>query len=559
MNPNDYTSAFGNVSDPSDSFLKGFQGGFAINQLQAEQQQQQQAALAQQQQQQVIQALVNNPNASADDYAKAMVMVPGLSKPLEQAWSTKNTTQQQAELSDLAQWGAALQQQRPDLVAKAMNDKADAIENTNRGAPTPESQALRQHARDVLDNPDFAAVMIKAKLAANPSGKGLIDNIVALNKDARDQNESDAKVAGDKADTAAKNATLVGQTLGSLQGKGATPAQAYTAIGFLKGRGALSDAEAQSLRDSVPTDDPKALDTWFGQQRGAGMKPDDQQKYLTPDANTVANNATSIRTTSMNNATQIKVQQMIQDAKDDENAFTKSLKKLYPEGSPEYQEALRQWVNKQAGINAAGGGGRSVVYNGRIIASGNEVAQALRNITELPVESNAGFMGMGQPKSTSLLSAGMAGLKNALNSDQVKTYNTMWTGVSRNLGTLETSGLATTGDLTRSIDKLAFVPGDTGYNALRKLAEVRQITEAALDPKLADPAVPPDQKKYIQGVIDAVHQAVPYTHSDLTRFERMQKANPQMTFQQFAAQTVNKGQPQAAPGAGKVVNFGDLK
>jgi hypothetical protein len=241
----------------------------------------------------------------------------------------------------------------------------------------------------------------------------------------------------------------------------------------------------------------------------------------------------------------------------DDTPFMRELAAQYPKGSPEYDEALRQRINKEAGINSGGGGGRSVVYNGRIIASGNEVAQALRNITDLPVTSNAGLFGMGGAQNSTLLGATMAGLKNKLNSDQIKSYNTMWTGVSRNLGTLETSGLATTGDLIKSIDKLQFVDGDNGYNALRKLAEVRQITEAALEPKLHDPAVPGQQRQYIQGVIDAVHNAVPYTHADLTKYDRAAQKNPGISFSDFAAQTVSKPKiaplsqaPKLAPAAG---------
>lgn len=225
--------------------------------------------------------------------------------------------------------------------------------------------------------------------------------------------------------------------------------------------------------------------------------------------------------------------------KDDDPQFVKELKTLYPNGGPEYDEALRQRINKETGVNAAGGGGRSVVYNGRIIASGNEIAAALNNITQLPVGSNAGFLGSGKAEGSGILSATAAGLKNELNSDEVKTYNTMWTGISRNLGTLETSGLATTGSLIASIDKLQIVPGDNGYNVQRKLAEVRQIVDAALEPKLSDPTVPPEQKKYIEGVIEKVASAVPYTHSDLTRFRNAQQKDPTLSLADFAKQTVN--------------------
>jgi hypothetical protein len=233
---------------------------------------------------------------------------------------------------------------------------------------------------------------------------------------------------------------------------------------------------------------------------------------------------------------------------DKDPQFIKELKTLYPNGGAEYDEALRQRINKETGINAAGGGGRSVVYNGRIIASGNEIAAALHNITSLPVGSNTGFFGTGQPDGKGILSATSAALKNELNSDQVKTYNTMWTGISRNLGTLETSGLATTGSLIASIDKLSIVPGDNGYNVQRKLAEVRQIVDAALEPKIADPSVPPQQKEFIQGVMDKVAAAVPYTHSDLTAYRASLEKNPAVTLADYAKSTVLARPAMAGPG-----------
>jgi hypothetical protein len=542
MGPIDYMSQYPQF-DLAQKFTSGLQAGAAVGQL--DQQQAAQQAAQQQAQQYKTDVAAAMANPTPQNFSALALKYPAQREAIKQSWDGLSAGDQKAEGDTMAQAYAALLAGDVDAAKKVVQDQIAARKNS--GLDT----SHYDNALGLLNaDPKQAQGALGFALSHISDPKTFAQSFGTLQELPGKVADGEAGAAGKQADNAAKNNALVGQTLGSLQGKGAKPAQAVTAIKSLQARGALSPADAQSMIDSVPTD-PKALDDWFGQQRAAGMKPDDQQKYLTPDANTVATNQRIAAEGAANRAKDIQVQRMI-DARqggDDETQFIKELKKLYPAGSPEYQEALRQRINKEAGINAGGGGGRSVVYNGRIIASGNEVAQALRNITDLPVESNAGFMGMGQPKSAGLLSAGMTGLKNKLNDDQVKTYNTMWTGVSRNLGTLETSGLATTGDLIKSIDKLQFVPGDNGYNALRKLAEVRQITEAALDPKLADPAVPPDQKKYIQGVIDAVHQAVPYTHSDLTRFANQQKANPELTFQQFAAETVNKGKPAAAPSA----------
>jgi len=530
--PYDYTSAFADLPSPVASFTQGIQGGVALNQIQ-QQQQQQRLALAQQQQQQAdLAALSKNPTPEA--IGATILKYPALSEQIKRGSDVISAAQQQARIKQAIPIYAAIQSGSNDVAVNLLSDQATAARNSGNEQ---DAKAAETMAQLVKDHPEFARASIGLKLAAELGSDKFIESFKGLGAEQRAQELAPAKLQEAQADATLKNLTIVGQKAGALaQAKNVTPDQVGTMFKSLAAKGVISKDDLTGYLANIPQD-PKALPGYLAQIQSSGVKPEDQLKFTTPTAGE-----------RLASQTQLQVQRMI-DARQgdtDETQFTKELSKLYKPGSPEYDEALRQRINKEAGINGAGGGGRSVVYNGRIIASGNEVAQALRNITELPVQSNAGFLGMGQPKSSSLLSAGLAGLKNELNSDQVKTYNTMWTGVSRNLGTLETSGLATTGDLVKSIDKLAFVPGDNGYNALRKLAEVRQITEAALDPKLADPAVPPDQKKYIQGVIDAVHKAVPYTHSDLTQFERAQKSKPDLTFQDFAKQTVNKGKPEPA-------------
>jgi len=222
----------------------------------------------------------------------------------------------------------------------------------------------------------------------------------------------------------------------------------------------------------------------------------------------------------------------------------------YGIGTPAYKEFMDNYLASKTGTNGQGGG-RAAVMNGRIVTSGNEVAKAMTNIANLPVSANTGFFGAPGQTST-LFQAGSAALKNQFTPDQVKDYNTMWTGVARSLGTLETSGLSVTQHLTDSIDKLAFVPTDNGYNALRKMAEVRQITEAALEPKLLDPSLTPDQKGYIKGIIDSMEKAVPFTHADLTKFKYQSDNNPAMTFTDFAQKNGLSGAtPQAPTSFGK--------
>jgi hypothetical protein len=309
--PYDYSSAFANLPAPGASFLQGIQNGVALTDLQAQQQQKQIALAQQQQKQQVIQSLVNNPNASADDYAKAAVLVPELSAQFKQAWETKNSAQAQNDLKNMVEWSSAIQSGQPKIASDAMRARADAIENTT-GAPTPESKALRAKADQVDANPQAANVILKSMIAANPNGPKAIDAIVAQNKDVRDQSESDATVAGKQADNTLKNLGIVAQRAGALAKPGTKPAQAEAMFRTLAAQGIIPKDDLQGYIDGIPSD-PKEVPDYLAGIRDSGIKPDEQKKFTTPDANTVANNATSIRTTGMNNATQVKVQQMIAD------------------------------------------------------------------------------------------------------------------------------------------------------------------------------------------------------------------------------------------------------
>lgn len=325
MDPINYNLA---VANPIDSVVKGYQQGVGISQIQQDQAAQQAALVQKQQQAQVINSLVSNPNATADDYSKAQLLVPGLADQLGKAWSTKNTAQQQSQITDLSQWSSAIQNGQPQIAVDAMKARADALENTANG-PTPDSRALRAQADAIAAHPEFGNFMIKSLLAAHPDGKKVIDNIVAQGKESRDEalapaelRTATAKAGGAEADTSQKSLAVVGSTLGALQGKNAKPEQVQTALKSLAAKGLITKDDLPGYIAAIPTD-AKQRDEWLGSLQMAGLKPEDQVKLTTPDANARLSAATQIKTTGMNNAAQLQVQRMIaerQDSKGDAEA-----------------------------------------------------------------------------------------------------------------------------------------------------------------------------------------------------------------------------------------------
>lgn len=205
MDPINYSI---DVQTPVQAAAQGYTLGAGIRDDQFKAQQQQ-AALAQQQQQgKVILGLVNNPNASANDYANAALLVPGMKDQLKQAWDTKNAAQQASHLSDFTQWAAAIQQGQPQVASAAMRARANAIE-TSAGGPTPESQSYKRQA-DVIDaHPEFGGFMLKALLTGQgEQGQKVVDQLATLKREPDVDRKTTAEADSAEAKAAVDAATV---------------------------------------------------------------------------------------------------------------------------------------------------------------------------------------------------------------------------------------------------------------------------------------------------------------------------------------------------------------
>lgn len=168
------------LPDPSAGFMAGLKQGMGLQDISAQQQERQA-------QMQALRSLVTNPNAGADEYARAMTLVPGMAEPLQKAWQLKSADQQQALLSELSQWSAAIQQGQPQVASQMIRAKADA-HDAAAGQATREGQLLRMKADAVDRAPDLAnSIFFKPLMMAHPQGKQRVDNIIAMGKESRDQ------------------------------------------------------------------------------------------------------------------------------------------------------------------------------------------------------------------------------------------------------------------------------------------------------------------------------------------------------------------------------------
>lgn len=124
--------------------------------------------------------------------------------------------------------------------------------------------------------------------AYNPK---VIESMNAMNTDRRAEQLQPGKVreglatADEKeADAAQKNQAVIASTLGSLEGKGAKISQVETALRSLNKRGVLSQEDMADYLTQIPVD-ARQRDSWLGSLRLSGVKPEEQTKLITPDAN----------------------------------------------------------------------------------------------------------------------------------------------------------------------------------------------------------------------------------------------------------------------------------
>lgn len=174
MDPINYSV---DVQTPFQAALQGYQAGSAIRNDQLAQQQQQLAIQQQQQQAKVIQSLITNPNASADDYANATMLIPGMKDQFKQAWDTKNAQQQQNDLAHISQVYGALQGGQPAVAATLLQQRAEALRASGNDADAKNAETMAGVAKE---HPDFARSLIGMKLAAIPGGDKVITSASTL-------------------------------------------------------------------------------------------------------------------------------------------------------------------------------------------------------------------------------------------------------------------------------------------------------------------------------------------------------------------------------------------
>lgn len=164
--------------------------------------------------------------------------------------------------------------------------------------------------------------------------------------------------------------------------------------------------------------------------------------------------------------------------------------------------------------------GRERMFAERVRVAGESMADALENISAMPVGASMGVFGVGGSPGKSILGSTKDTLRNAATSEAVQWYTAALAGANRALAVLEAAGLSPSGSTQQSFEALAWREGDPESTRLYKLAEMRQTVDNAMQTALTNPAISPDMRAQVAAIQQRVAAAVPFSPMDVLLLER---------------------------------------
>lgn len=183
------------------------------------------------------------------------------------------------------------------------------------------------------------------------------------------------------------------------------------------------------------------------------------------------------------------------------------------------------------------GGAKSSVYErgyaNNFVTSTAELVPATTNLNVLtnggtsPVTAGV-FSGL---KGTGVLSSTGAALGTAITPTESGQYESIMLPVIANVATMQNAGRRTTlAQIENLKNAILAKPGQPYIVQVQKMGELRQIVEAAADAAKTNPAMSDDQLAAIQGNVEKVRQAIPFTGTDVTKYSQYAKKNPTVKF-----------------------------
>jgi hypothetical protein len=195
-----------------------------------------------------------------------------------------------------------------------------------------------------------------------------------------------------------------------------------------------------------------------------------------------------------------KERQLRIDLQEDRQRDARDLKRFVAglKGDESTKRGMVQLFMAQRAVNALGG-----------------VTSAVESINLLPAGTTAGILPNLTTKDGMFNAVrNFAGRK--MSSQEAKAVETLFTGVTRNLASIEASGAATgLVGLATQLEKLRPVAGDTTVDVALKMADIRRVAVENIIPLIESGLMPKQQASVADGLVKRMEKAIPYTTSDV--------------------------------------------
>jgi len=186
---------------------------------------------------------------------------------------------------------------------------------------------------------------------------------------------------------------------------------------------------------------------------------------------------------------------------------------------------IQQQFMAQRAVNALGG-----------------VTTAMDAISRLPATATSGVLPNLQTKD-GMFNYIRNSFGRTMSSNESKSVETLFTGITRNLAAIEASGAATgLVGLATQMEKLIPRAGDTAFDVALKLADIRRIAVENIRPLVASGLMKPEQVAEANRLITKIEQVVPYTTNEVMDARYAGKTN----YGQSMQNVVEKGNVKGA-------------
>jgi hypothetical protein len=185
-----------------------------------------------------------------------------------------------------------------------------------------------------------------------------------------------------------------------------------------------------------------------------------------------------------------------------------AINKAYEIMQKEQERAAKQKEEKRGGI-------QQQFMAQRAVSSLGGAVSAMDAISRLPATATSGVLPNLQTKD------GMFNyIRNAfgrtMSANESKSVETLFTGITRNLASIEASGAATgLVGLATQMEKLIPREGDTAFDVALKLADIRRVAVENMRPLIASGLLKPEQVVEANRLVAKMEQVVPYTVNEV--------------------------------------------